>query len=153
MSFNKHTFLEIFAVIIIIIIITTSFFFKFQEIKVEIRNSSREGNIADIEKALFFYKESKNSFPISKQGSCISDTQKIKNKLEKLKIIKKIPVDPIWPNTPPNSLNENNTPAQNITSGFCYWYVSENGQKYHLSYFLEGKEETSQAVKTIFRSK
>jgi type II secretory pathway pseudopilin PulG len=145
---NRSIFLEILPVTIIIIVITAAFFLKFNEIKVDIRNNSRKGNIADIKKALYFYREAKGNFPISKSGACINKSDNLKKELESLKIIEKIPFDPRWPNKAPTSLKENNTPEYDATD-FCYWYVSENGSNYYLSYFIEEGDDSKRKVITV----
>ena len=144
MNPNKNTVLEIFAVIIIIAVLTSAFFFRFYHIKVGVRNSTRQGDVAEIQKALLFYKNKHGKFPISKEGECITTSRPVTEELHSLSTIRKAPEDPIWPQTRPSELKNDNTPAEG-TMNFCYWYVSFTGKTYYLSYYMtpQGEDKTS----------
>ncbi len=142
---NRHSLLINISIMIIVFVIIVTFFLKLEEIKAGIRNDLRKGNIADIKKALYFHKESIGNYPIAKEGGCIGESGRIKNELEELKIIKEISADPLWPDTPPSSLNSDSLPEEG-TDGFCYWYVSEDGRGYHLSYYMEECEDSKQEI-------
>lgn len=135
---NKKTLIEIFFVAIIIIVFTSFIFFQFYKIKISIRNSVRKGNIADIQKALLFYHNSTRNYPIS-QGECINQNSSITKKLEEIKLVNKIPEDPMWSSIEPSSVNDKGTPTKNSTN-FCFWYVSD-GNSYKLFYYLEPTTE------------
>ena len=150
MNSNRRVVLEIFAVLIIIVILTSFFFFRFHKIKVSVRNNTRKGKVAEIQKALLFYKNEHGHFPISEQGKCITKDGEIGEKLASLSAIRRIAGDPIWPKEKPTKLNEDRTPKEEAFN-FCYWYVSPAGKNYYLSYYLQPEQEkdTKQGVITI----
>lgn len=138
---DRKTIIEIFFVVIIIVVFASFLFFQFYKIKTHVRNNIREGNIADIQKALLFYYNSTHSYPLS-EGECINKNSSITEKVEKIKLVNKIPEDPVWPSDKPSLIDDKGIPDKDSTN-FCFWYVS-GGKNYKLFYYLEPQVDTGE---------
>jgi hypothetical protein len=126
--------MEIFFVLIFIILFSSFIFFHFYKIKSSIRNNIREGNVADIQKALLFYYNNTNKYPVS-EGECMDEDSPVVKKLKNEDIINEIPYDPEHPSAKPLLVKSKSIPDPNAKN-FCFWYTS-NGKTYKIYYYTE----------------
>ncbi len=134
MENKRRVIIEIFFVVVLIVLFSCFMFFNLYKIKSSVRNNIRKGNVADIQKALLFYHNQTNNYPISK-GECIDENSSVSQRLESIEIINKISYDPIYPSNKPVVLNNQNIPKSTANS-FCFWYISD-GDTYNIYYYLE----------------
>lgn len=137
------TLIELLVVISIIGFLTVASVVVFNIVRMNARDAVRAGNIATVKRALAMYlNDSTTGYPAS-TGECLTAASGVGSALKSSQDLVIVPVDPLWPATAPGNVSGGY--AVSPSANFCYYYFSNNRDRFQISYFLESNSKSGNA--------
>lgn len=143
MRVKGFTLIELLVVISIIGFLAVSSVVVFNIVRMNARDTVRVGNVATIKRALAMYlNDSLTGYPQTSLGvgQCLSATSGVGAELKAKQVLLVVPVDPLWPAADPKPNVTNGVPNVG-QKNFCYFYYSNVGNQYKISFFLESNSK------------
>ena len=135
------TLIELLVIISIIGFLAVASVVAFNIVRMNARDAVRVGNIATITRALAMYlNDSKIGYPAS-TGECLSESAGVGSDLKAAQVLLNVPVDPIWSDVRPSSVDDSGA-AVSPSENFCYYYYSAFNNQYKISFYLESNSKS-----------
>ncbi|PIR13938.1 hypothetical protein COV49_00625 [Candidatus Falkowbacteria bacterium CG11_big_fil_rev_8_21_14_0_20_39_10] len=143
LSTGGFSLIELLVVMAIIGILASTATYSYSVARIQARDAMRVGHIATITRALAMYANDNSGLYPNPATECLSDSG-VGADLISNETIRSVPTDPLWPADAPSDVSAGGW-VEEPSSDFCYFYSSDDGTDFYLSYYLERNSDYSSA--------